>query len=33
MGVATMPRTAKIERKTAETRVEVELSLDGIGEA
>jgi len=28
-----MPRTAKIERKTAETRVEVELSLDGIGEA
>ena len=28
-----MPRTAKIERKTAETQVEVELSLDGIGEA
>ena len=26
-----MSRTAKIERKTAETRIEIELSLDGSG--
>jgi len=26
-----MPRTAKIQRKTAETRIELELSLDGEG--
>ncbi len=28
-----MPRTAKIHRKTAETDVELELLVDGIGEA
>lgn len=28
-----MSRTARIHRKTAETEVELELSLDGIGEA
>lgn len=28
-----MPRTARIERTTAETKVELELNLDGIGEA
>ncbi len=26
-----MPRTAKIERKTAETKIELELNLDGTG--
>lgn len=28
-----MPRTARIHRKTAETDVELELNLDGIGDA
>jgi len=28
-----MPRTARIERKTAETQIELELNLDGTGEA
>ena len=28
-----MSRTAKINRKTAETKIEIELDLDGIGEA
>ena len=28
-----MPRTAKIDRKTAETKVRVELNLDGKGES
>ena len=28
-----MPRSAKIDRKTAETNVQVELLLDGIGES
>ena len=28
-----MSRTAKIERKTAETKIELELNLDGTGQA
>ena len=28
-----MPRTARIHRKTAETEIELRLSLDGVGEA
>jgi imidazoleglycerol-phosphate dehydratase len=28
-----MPRTARIQRTTAETEIELELNLDGIGEA
>ena len=28
-----MPRTANIDRKTAETKIRVELNLDGTGKA
>ena len=28
-----MPRTASIDRKTAETQIELELNLDGTGQA